>query len=249
MPLMDEFKEERDAVKNGTPKQKLAYFWDYYKWYVIVGIAAIIILIATIRDIVNKKEIAFFACMLNLSSEYMDDSATESAKGFTEYSGIDTKEYEVRLDTSFQLNDRADVAVNTSQKLLAYLVSSDIDVIVSDSESVMDLAYNGYFYDMRDFLSPEQLEAYGDCFYYIDNAIVEEAKAAHEAVDLSYTPTYADPFKPEDMKEPIPVGIVLPEHCILKKEYSFGTKAGVISVVKNSKHTDLSHAFIEFIMQ
>ena len=119
MPLMDEFKEERDAVKNGTPKQKLAYFWDYYKWYVIVGIAAIIILIATIRDIVNKKEIAFFACMLNLSSEYMDDSATESAKGFTEYSGIDTKEYEVRLDTSFQLNDRADVAVNTSQKLLA----------------------------------------------------------------------------------------------------------------------------------
>ena len=29
MPVMDEFKEEREALKHGTPKQKLAYFWDY----------------------------------------------------------------------------------------------------------------------------------------------------------------------------------------------------------------------------
>ena len=29
MAVMDEFKEEREALKNGTPKQKLAYFWYY----------------------------------------------------------------------------------------------------------------------------------------------------------------------------------------------------------------------------
>ena len=29
MPVMDEFKEERAAMKNGTPKEKLAYFFDY----------------------------------------------------------------------------------------------------------------------------------------------------------------------------------------------------------------------------
>ena len=33
MAVMDEFKEEREALKNGTPKQKLAYFWYYYKWH------------------------------------------------------------------------------------------------------------------------------------------------------------------------------------------------------------------------
>ena len=35
MAVMDEFKEEREALKRGTPKQKLAYFWYYYKWHVI----------------------------------------------------------------------------------------------------------------------------------------------------------------------------------------------------------------------
>ena len=34
MAVMDEFKEEREALKRGTPKQKLAYFWYYYKWHV-----------------------------------------------------------------------------------------------------------------------------------------------------------------------------------------------------------------------
>ena len=30
MAVMDEFKEEREALKNGTPKLQLAYFWYYY---------------------------------------------------------------------------------------------------------------------------------------------------------------------------------------------------------------------------
>ena len=36
MPVMDEFKEERAAMKNGTPKEKNPYFYYYYNWYYIV---------------------------------------------------------------------------------------------------------------------------------------------------------------------------------------------------------------------
>lgn len=249
MPLMDEFKEERNAVKQGTLKQKLAYFWDYYKWYVIVGIGAIILIIATIHDIVSKKDVAFYACMLNLKSEYMDDSSTESVRAFSEYAGIDTNDYEVRLDTSIQLNDRSDVAASATQKLIAYIASSDVDVIVTDIDSILNFAYLGYFQDMRTFLSQEQYEAYRDSFYYVDNAVIEEAKSARQTNDLDYTPTYADPFHPEDMKDPVPVGIILNENSILKKEYSFEEKTGVVSAVRNSKHPDLSRSFLDFVMQ
>ena len=31
MPVMDEFKEERAALKQAGLKVKLIYFWDYYK--------------------------------------------------------------------------------------------------------------------------------------------------------------------------------------------------------------------------
>ena len=41
MAVMDEFKEEREALKRGTPKQKLAYFWYYYKWHVIISVIII----------------------------------------------------------------------------------------------------------------------------------------------------------------------------------------------------------------
>ena len=53
MPVMDEFKEERESLKNGTPKQKLTYFWDYYKWHVIVAIVAIIVVVTFIQQILN----------------------------------------------------------------------------------------------------------------------------------------------------------------------------------------------------
>ncbi|MGN0401864.1 MAG: hypothetical protein ACI4HQ_06335 [Acetatifactor sp.] len=249
MPLMDEFKEEREAVKKGTPKQKLAYFWDYYKWYVVVGICAVIILIATVHDIVSRKDVAFYACMLNLKSEYMDDSSTESVKSFAEYAGIDTETYDVRLDTSIQLGERSDVAASATQKLIAYIASSEVDVIVTDIDSILDFAYFGYFQDLRTFLSPEQFDAYRDSFYYVDNAIVEEAKAARQSNDLDYETVYSDPFKPEDMKDPVPVGIILNENSILKKEYSFGDKTGVVSAVRNSKRPDLSRSFLDFAMQ
>ena len=43
MPLMDEFKEERASIKNAPFKKKLRYFWDYYKWHVIITVAAVVI--------------------------------------------------------------------------------------------------------------------------------------------------------------------------------------------------------------
>ena len=43
MAVMVEFKEEREALKHGTPKQKFTYFMDYYKWYVIIAVIIIIV--------------------------------------------------------------------------------------------------------------------------------------------------------------------------------------------------------------
>ena len=51
MAVMDEFKEEREALKRGTPKQKLAYFWYYYKWHVIISVIIIGMLVSFIYQI------------------------------------------------------------------------------------------------------------------------------------------------------------------------------------------------------
>ena len=67
MAVMDEFKEEREALKNGTPKQKLAYFWYYYKWHVIISIVVIAMVGSFIYQYVNRKDTAFEAVLLYAS--------------------------------------------------------------------------------------------------------------------------------------------------------------------------------------
>ena len=67
MAVMDEFKEEREALKNGTPKQKLAYFWYYYKWHVIIALVVIIMIVSFVKQLTDRKDPAFYAVMLNAS--------------------------------------------------------------------------------------------------------------------------------------------------------------------------------------
>jgi len=63
--LMDEFKEEREALKNADFKTKWDYFWEYNKTKVfIIGIFAFLI-IGYLYSVVTQKEDAIFVAMLN----------------------------------------------------------------------------------------------------------------------------------------------------------------------------------------
>ncbi len=249
MPVMDEFKEEREALKHGTPKQKLAYFWDYYKWYVIGGAAAVAFIVSMIYQMVTRKETAFYALMLN-GTEYnfMEDTSGNTA-AFAEYAGIDEDKYQILYDTSVQIGTEAGDDYDSSQKLMVYIAAGELDVMVSDADSLTKYAYRENFKDLRDFLSEEQLEKYQDSFYYIDNAVVKELDAANEAYDFDYVPDYGDPHHPEEMEEPIPTGIFVNEDCPLLKDYFFRGEDVAVSVLINTERPELASCFIDFLMQ
>lgn len=139
MPVMDEFKEEREAMKHGTPKQKLTYFWDYYKWPVIIGIIAVIVLASMIYEMATRKETAFYALMLNATERnYMGDTSGNTA-AFAEYAGIDEEKYEIMYDTSIQIGTENSDDYDSSQKLLVYIAAAELDVMVSDSDSLKNM--------------------------------------------------------------------------------------------------------------
>lgn len=249
MPVMDEFKQERESVKNGTPKQKLAYFWDYYRWPVIIGIIAIIAVISFIYQMATRKETAFYALMLNATEyNYLEDTSDNTA-AFTEYAGIDKNKYQVIYDTSVQIGTEAGDDYNSAQKLMVYIAAAELDVMVSDSDSLLKYAYQGQFQDLRDFLTKEQLAEYEDSFYYINGALLKEIEAASDAYDFEYVPEYDDPHHPEEMEEPIPVGIFLNESNPLLKDYYFRGDDVVVSVLVNTKRPEMSSDFIDFLMQ
>ncbi|MCM1191556.1 MAG: hypothetical protein NC123_09185 [Butyrivibrio sp.] len=248
MPVMDEFKEERAAMKNGTPRQKLAYFFDYYKWHVVLGVVAVIFAVSLICQIITNKETAFDAMLLN-ASPYDASAEEENAAAFAAYAGIDAKKSKIIYDTSVQFGSEVSTDYYAAQQIMVHVSAAEVDVMAGDTSYLLQYAYMGDFYDLRELLSSEQLDKYRDFFYYIDGTVAEEIEAARKNYESEYEPVYGDPMRPEDMQDPIPVGLFLPEDCFLLQNYFFRGEQPVISVLINTKHPETASAFLDFLLQ
>lgn len=260
MAVMDEFKEERAALKNGTPKEKISYFIYYYKWHVIITVAVIAMVVSFVVQIMNRKENAIYVCMLNTVEKnadgniYSNTASDEFGAEFAEYAGIDTKEYDVYLDTSLTIdyNSMDENTVNSSQKYVTYLAAAEMDVIVTDVDSLENYAYQEDFHDLRDILSPEQLEKYEPYFYYIDMATVKERNEYLDQPDNLYTDfdlNAPDPRKPEAMEEPIPVGIFLDNSTNIRNHFFFRSDDIVACVFANTQRMDTALQYLDFLMK
>lgn len=249
MAVMDEFKEQREALKNGTFKEKASYFWYYYKWHVIVTIIAIIAISSIIHQAVTHKDEAFFAVMLNATEL---EGAEAYNQSFLDYAGIDTDAYDAYFDTSIRITDDTgmldETTITSSEKLMVYTAAAQIDVMVTDSASMQKYANSSTFYDLRDILSPEQLEKYTPYFYYVDRKTVEELEKAQDNMDDSYVAVFTDPTKPEDMEEPVPVAIFVDSSQALHDNYYFRGDDLVLGVYCNTKHLDASLSYIDFLL-
>lgn len=250
MPVMDEFREERAALKNGTLKQKFTYFLDYYKWHVIITVAVIGFAASMIYQSVTSKDTAFFAALVNV---FEITSTEEYVQGFTEYAGIDTDVYDVMFDSSMHISN-TEVTQDTiaaSQKLMVYIAASELDVILSDEATIEQYAYNDSFCDLREILTEEQLQKYEPYLYYMDQAVADAIHAAQEDPDYDYNqrPFHPDPKKPEAMDEPIPVGIFLDETSSLDEFYLFLNGKGVLAVPATAPNPDNVVKYVDFLFE
>lgn len=243
MPLMDEFKAERDDVKNRSFKERMKYFWDYYKWHVIGGAIGVIVVISLIYSFVTKKETAYYVVMANMLETY---SSKDYVNEFTVLSGIDVKKQVINFDTGFVMDlERMDQATFTAtQKIMVYLSNSSLDVMLGDRPVINQYAYNGSLGDLRNFLTKEELEKYESYFYYVDYALIRENEDSLNE-DITYP---ENPMDPSAMKDPIPVAILLPECKKLREAYQFKQEQ-YFAVFINSKHPELNHLFLSYVME
>ena len=246
MAVMDEFKEEREALKNGTFKQKATYFWGYYKWHVIIGILSIIIAYTFIHGIITKKDSAFYGAFIN---SWAQEGSEEYLNNFAIEDGIDLDEYEVFIDSTLYISEDAmeETSMSSIQKLMVYVAASEIDVLGADTPTFSQYAYTGTCADLRTILTPEQLEEYKPYLYYIDQKIADEKEAAVDAMDDTYVLVYPDPSKPEEMTTPVPVGIFVDSNKPLLDAYVFSEESVVMGIVSNSKHQQTALEFIDYV--
>lgn len=242
MPLMDEFKEERAEIKNRSLKEKLSYFWDYYKWHVIGGTIGLLAAISLIYTIFNQKETAFYAAFLNVGQSLFSD---DYKNDFAKLIGIDTKKETVYFDLMMlDLSHMDDATVSTSQKILVYVSAGDLDVMIGDVNSINHYAYINTAKDLRDFLSAEEIKKYEPYFYYMDRSRIVEANGSTPS-----TPDYpADPSDPSTMEDPIPVAIRI-DGCKTLSESYYLPGATYFMVVVNTQHPDRAHTLLDYIWE
>lgn len=217
--VIEEIREQqKKAFATMSPKEKLAYFWDYYKVHTIVAIIVVVFVIGFINSYRSSKPTAFYAVLLNADT-YEDNAAAAVtwSEAFMEYAGIDPEAYQVNIDTSIIISadggDQYEVA--NRQKMAAMMHAGDIHAIVADTETFEGYARLEYFYDLTDTFTQEELAPYADLLYYTDGAAFEEdtgdTLAEMEAAQQAVYNQVIDHSDPSSMEKPVAVGIRIPQ--------------------------------------
>ena len=217
--VVEEIREQqKKAFATMTPREKLAYCWDYYKVHTIAAVIVVVFVISFINSYRSNKPFAFYAILLNADTSG-DHAVTAAAwdEAFMEYAGIDPEAYQVNIDTSVSISadggSQYDVA--NRQKMAAMMQAGDIHAIVADTETFEGYARLEYFYDLNTVFTKEELAPYADLLYYTDGAAfdedtgdtLEDMETAQEAVYNSVI----DHSDPSTMEKPVTVGIRIPQ--------------------------------------
>ncbi len=246
MAVMDEFKVEREAIKNGTSKEKFQYFLDYYKWQTITAIAVIIIIISSIYSAVTAKETLLSGVMLNCYHSFSEEPFADLIHDFISNQQINSSKYEIELNTTLTYSaDNASASetnYNTIQLLGAQIASHSLDFVAGNLEAMTTFAYSDSFCDLSSLLSEEQLALYEPYLLYIDLAVSEKLQTETSAID------FPDCTKPETMQIPIPIMIDM-SHCeYLTNTYAYTVEPLVFAVAVNASNKEMVLNLINFLM-
>lgn len=254
--LVDEIREQQKKLKDMTWKQRFEWFFEYYKFHTLAVIVGIFVLISIINTVINHKDNCFYAILLNaasVDSEIMEES-------FAEYAGMDTEKYECFIDTSSTLSyiTPSNMDYATMEKIMAVTQTKDLDVGVFDSQAFRQYAVTQVFQDLRNVLSPEQLERYQDYIYYIDKADIDFINSdEYDGNDPNSTANiydmelvYEEARKhahPENMKEPIPVGIYLTESALYKSGIAYQDLIPIYGVGVTTTRPEAAAQFLDYL--
>lgn len=229
-------------------KQRLAYFWDYYKWYAIAAAVLLAVVAVYVGGLLSEAEDSVYGLMLNtcnmLNQQRNEQLAQDMASEFRQELGRSEKELELTLDVSRSYDPDSGYYGNydTLQLILNYSMGGMLDFVVADEASMLDLAYAGYFRNLKDLFSEQELEQYSGQLLYVDMAVILKENEPMEAGGSDYP----DPRKPEDMEEPVPVFVDVSASDKIGRLYGEGKNVFFAMVGNDSR--GYAHAFLNDLL-
>lgn len=156
-----------DVKVSKDARRSLAYFWDYYKWFVIIPLVIVLIIVSLAVSLVNENKVTYLTvAMVNVSCE-CDDL-------FSEYESVVEEDIRVNYDYLHpKMTDNYYVdseEVNASvQKLQGNIISGRVDVICTNMRAIDDYSESNIWRDLRDVLGEDFVSQHSDSIYYIQD--------------------------------------------------------------------------------
>ncbi|MEE3481103.1 MAG: hypothetical protein VZQ80_03835 [Lachnospiraceae bacterium] len=155
MAVMDEFKEEREAVKHGPIKKRIAWFFDYNKWKILAIVLAAVCVGTFIYQQVTKRNTVLYVAMVNFAA---DPAAEEDVQGRFESTYLENpKKERIVLDSDINIalnvegvRDGLKYRPEDEEKLGALSVSGGLDLMITGEDVFRKYATQGYFVPLTD---------------------------------------------------------------------------------------------------
>ena len=214
----------RAAFRAMRPQEKLDHIYTYYKWPILLGLVALMILGSLVQRQLTKKEPLLYLALANVEvGEDLEDSLTG---GFLRTVGADARRQEVSLYRGLYLSDDADTvnheyAYASHIKVMGAVNAKKLDVILMNREAYDLLSGSGYLLSLTaDTFDPalrERIAAYitanavilsdNDIEYQLGEAESHEVitETVENAIELGSLPL----FENAGFDEPIYLGFIV----------------------------------------
>ena len=245
MALMDEFKEEREKMRHRPLKDKIAYFWEYYRLPTIIGLAVLVAVVSFIYGQVTKKQDILYGCILNTFQ-----TNTDFEENLLEHMQYDPDHYQVVLNKTLVYS--ANMNENSYEKymvLITLISTNTVDFLTGNEAAMSSLAYNTSFADLREVLPKEVYELCEPYVLYADNYILEYNEEHFDGTEESLITEYPDPRKPETMKDPIPVMIDVTQCPEIMELYGNAKDTSIIMAIPwNPPHPEEMALTLQYLL-
>ena len=150
--------EEPVKFSDLSGRKRAEYIWDYYKWWFIGGLIAIVLLVTFIRDYrENSKPTYLYVEMLNTYFGY--DKTNTLYDDYAEAAAIDlTKEHlTIGTDTTLSVGNFDTTMIAFQQRLMANYAAQEIDVVIGP-KNIIEGPANCDCYANFDEIIPQDLK-------------------------------------------------------------------------------------------
>ena len=158
--LMERIREEWAAFLALPWKKKLEHIWIYYKWYLLVGIAVICMLVSIAGTVAeNRKEVLISGIFINNSTS--PEGYAHLMGDYWEYcGGSDDQKVELVAGRTIHFDSETLSQEDAAAFMIvsSMIAAKTLDYIITDEASLDDFQEQEIIMDLRDILPAETLE-------------------------------------------------------------------------------------------